>query len=106
LQASSIPVINGVIGRIEAMVVYARDLHQFLNVGRDFSTWIKGRILTSQYFQGTDYAIFDSPRVVNQESTTGRGGDRKSIGYLVDPIAVVHHRKHRAHCFRRSLDCG
>ena len=25
-------------------VVLARELHQFLEVGRDFSTWIKGRI--------------------------------------------------------------
>jgi phage anti-repressor protein len=83
LQASSIPVITGVIGGIEALVVDARDLHQFLNVGRDFSTWIKGRILNSQYFEGTDYDSFDSPLVVNQKPSSGRGGDRKSIGYLL-----------------------
>ena len=61
LQASSIPVIKGVIGGVDTLVVDARSLHEFLNVGRDFSNWIKGRILTSQYFDGIDYAIFDSP---------------------------------------------
>ena len=83
LQASSIPVIKGVIGGVDTLVVDARSLHGFLNVGRDFSTWIKGRILTSQYSEGTDYAISDSPRVVNQKPTSGQGGDRKSIGYLL-----------------------
>lgn len=83
LQASSIPVIKGVIGGVDTLVVDARSLHEFLNVGRDFTNWIKGRILTSQYFEGTDYAIFDSPRLANQKPTSGRGGDRKSIGYLL-----------------------
>ena len=83
LQASSIPVIKGVIGGVDTLVVDARSLHEFLNVGRDFSNWIKGRILTSQYFDGIDYAIFDSPQLANQTSRSGRGGDRKSIGYLI-----------------------
>jgi phage anti-repressor protein len=83
LPASSIPVIKGKIGGIETLVVDARSLHEFLDVGRHFASWIKGRILNSQYSEGIDYATFDCPRVGNQKPTSGRGGDRKSIGYLL-----------------------
>ena len=83
LQASSIPVIKGKIGGIETLVVDARSLHEFLNVGRHFASWIKGRILNSQYSEGIDYVTFDCPRVGNQKPTSGRGGDQKSIGYLL-----------------------
>ena len=57
LRASSIPVIKGVIGGVDTLVVDARSLHEFLNVGRHFATWIKGRILNSQYFEGIDYVV-------------------------------------------------
>lgn len=35
--------------------VNARDLHSFLQVGRDFSTWIKGRIDKYDFVEGKDF---------------------------------------------------
>ena len=59
--------------------VSARELHRFLEVGRDFSNWIKGRIEEFGYESGRDFlAITGSPDLANQK---GRGGDRRSIEY-------------------------
>ena len=65
--------------------VNARELHQFLEVGKDFSTWIKNRIEQYGFIENIDYVVFpnsmenafDSPIRGNQ--TSGRGGDRRSI---------------------------
>jgi anti-repressor protein len=65
--------------------VDARDLHMQLGVGRDFSTWIKDRIERFQFSEFADYASFDSPDLGNQ---TGRGGDRRSIGYSLTVSAA------------------
>ena len=35
--------------------VSARELHAFLEVGRDFSTWIKDRISKYEFVENTDY---------------------------------------------------
>lgn len=64
----------------EINAVDARELHAFLEVGKDFSTWIKDRIDQYGFAQGKDYVVFDSPVSGNQK---GRGGDRRSIGYAL-----------------------
>lgn len=69
--------------------VSAKQLHHFLGVGRDFSTWIKGRIEQYGFIENDDYVVFDSPELVNQsiknkqinKRETVRGGDRRSINY-------------------------
>ena len=60
--------------------VNARDLHEFLEVGKDFSNWIKDRIQKYNFTEGQDYLTqkIDSPNSANQ---SGRGGDRRSIEY-------------------------
>lgn len=37
--------------------VSARELYKWLEVGRDFSTWIKGRINEYGFIEGEDYII-------------------------------------------------
>ena len=69
-------------------VVNARELHVFLEVGRDFSNWIKGRIDKYGFVEGEDYVVcssdqgtqLDSPVLANQVCW---GGDRKSRTYLL-----------------------
>ena len=86
--------------------VDARELHEALGVGRDFSTWIKDRIEKYSFADGRDYQIFDSPDLGNR---TGRGGDRRSINYLLTistakEIAMVENneqgRKIRQHLIK------
>jgi phage anti-repressor protein len=61
------------------MTAGARELHAFLEIGKDFSNWIKDRIEQYGFKLGTDYEIFDSPKLVNQNVINqGCGGDRRS----------------------------
>ncbi len=49
----------------------ARELHSFLEVGRDFTTWIKGRIEKYGYIKGKDFEIVEflsSPDLVSSKS--------------------------------------
>jgi phage anti-repressor protein len=58
----------------------ARDLHTFLQVGRDFPTWFKARVEEYGFVEEQDFIKFDSPKLGNQN---GKGGDRRSIEYYV-----------------------
>lgn len=44
-----------IVGTEQAQTVNARDLHEFLEVGKDFSTWIKDRISQYGFAEGQDY---------------------------------------------------
>ena len=48
--------------------VDARELHTFLDVGRDFSTWIKDRIDLGMFVEGKDYVL-----------TLTKTGDRSNV---------------------------
>lgn len=41
-------------------LVSARELHEFLEVGRDFTSWIKGRIEKYDFEEGTDFSMIKS----------------------------------------------
>lgn len=70
--------------------INARALHAFLEVGKDFSNWVKDRIQQYAFIQGEDYTLvsgsgknqsdFDPPNLANQPR---RGGDRRSIDYFL-----------------------
>ena len=63
----------------------ARDLHRVLEVGRDFSTWIKGRIAEYGFEEGVDFSIStDSPDLVNRSK-------RSSSGQFVGSAPVDYH---------------
>lgn len=55
-----IPLHPRLIGVEQVETVNARDLHAFLGVGRDFSTWIKERIAAFQFVEDVDFAAFDT----------------------------------------------
>jgi len=54
-----------------------RQLHGELEVGCDFTSWVKRRIAQFQFVESVDFEI-GSPDLGNQ---TGRGGDRRSKDY-------------------------
>lgn len=66
--------------------VNARELYAFLEVGRDYSSWIKNRIEGGMFEENRDYVI-DSPNLVNQ---SGRGGDRRSKEYYISLDMAKH----------------
>ena len=73
--------INGVLTK----TVNARDLHEYLEVGRDFSTWIKNRISTLGSIEGEDYLL---PETGEQDSNQ-HGGNNK-IEYLITIDLAKH----------------
>lgn len=54
------------IGGETQQAVNARDLHSFLEVGKDFSTWIKDRIEKYGFVEDVDFVKIDSPKMGNQ----------------------------------------
>lgn len=52
--------------------VSARELHAFLNVGRDFSTWIQDRIAEYGFVEEVDYTVADTLRSPNSGSSKSR----------------------------------
>lgn len=67
-QPQLIPVFTGQIGDQPAQLVNARDLHTFLQVGRDFTNWIKGRIRKYGFTENQDYAL-----------TLAKTGERQNV---------------------------
>ncbi|QQT94630.1 antA/AntB antirepressor family protein [Acinetobacter johnsonii] len=53
-----VPAFQGFLASKSQTLVNARDLHQFLNVGRDFSNWIKKRISEYQFIENQDFIVF------------------------------------------------
>lgn len=52
----------------EVQTVNARELHEFLEVGRDFSNWIKDRIESFKFVENQDYVL-----------TVAKIGERKNV---------------------------
>lgn len=66
--SSLIPVFTGTIADRSVQLVNARDLHAFLQVGRDFTNWIKGRIRKYGFTENQDYAL-----------TLAKTGERQNV---------------------------
>lgn len=65
-------VFNAVIDGVTQLAVNARDLHKFLKVGRDFTTWIKGRISQYVFVENVDYIIVENLSSPNRGSAKSR----------------------------------
>lgn len=72
-----VPVFSGSFNTQTELLCNARDLHKALQVRRDFSNWIKGRIEEYKFFENQDYILIRQ----NGRIKTGRGGDRRSKEY-------------------------
>lgn len=65
-------------------LVNARDLHAFLEVGRDYSTWIHDRLFNQGFAENQDYVRF-SPK----PGKTPKGG-RPSVEYALTLNTAMH----------------
>lgn len=64
-NSNLIPVFNGLIQNQPVQLCNARELHTFLDIGKDYSTWIKDRINEYGFIQDEDYFVIT-------ERTNGR----------------------------------
>lgn len=96
--------------------VNARELHQFLEVGKDFSTWIKGRIEKYDFIESIDYVVFHalgegvSDSKIRGNQSSGRGGDRRSIEYhisidMAKELAMVERSDKGREARRYFIEC-
>lgn len=53
-----VPAFTGMLDGKEQLLVNARNLHEFLKVGRDFSNWLKKRISDYDFVENHDFAVF------------------------------------------------
>lgn len=67
---------SAMIGQALAKTVNARDLHAFLEIGKDFSSWVKVQIVRARLVDGRDYVC--SPSGVSD----GRGGQNRMDFHL------------------------
>jgi phage anti-repressor protein len=120
-----VPVFTGTLNSQSVQLCDARTLHAFMQVKRDFNTWIKGRIRKFGFVEGVDFITvknlsspdlgstkLDSPNRGNQV----HGGDRKSIDYhltldMAKELSMVENneqgreaRRYFIACERRVLD--
>lgn len=80
--SNQLPIIaTGEIGGNLVRTVDARELHRFLEVGKDFSTWIKDRIQQYNFEQNQDYVC--SPIL----GSKGRGGHNRISYHLTIDMA-------------------
>ena len=69
--------------------VNARDLHSFLEVGKDFSTWIKDRIQQHGLFENQDFIILP-----NFGEYSGRGQPKKEYALTLDAAKHIAMSEH------------
>lgn len=74
VQPNLINVFEGVIGSVRQLVVNARDLHSFLQVGKVFAAWIQERIGKYEFIENEDFTVFS-------KSGKNPKGGRSSIEY-------------------------
>jgi phage anti-repressor protein len=85
--------------------VNARELHTFLEIGRDFSNWIKARIVQYGFEEGEDFIL-----IRQNGRTKNQGGDRRSINYFITldmakELAMVERNEKGKQARRYFIDC-
>ncbi|MBZ8884406.1 antA/AntB antirepressor family protein, partial [Escherichia coli] len=79
MNAQLIPVFNGTISNETALLVNARDLHTFLDVGKRFASWIVERIAEYGFVENQDFMIISQVR-----EKIGRGRPAKDYHLTLD----------------------
>ena len=72
-----VSVFSGTISNESTLLVNARELHEFLGVGKVFAAWITSRLQEYEFIDGQDYILV----IQNGKTKVGRGGDRRSKDY-------------------------
>lgn len=97
-----IPVFDGKINNEPTLLCNARDLHAFLGVGKDYSTWINDRISEYGFKANLDYTVF-SPDL---GKTVGRR--RKDYHLTLDTakeLAMVERNEKGRQIRRYFIEC-
>ena len=102
---SIIPIISHTVSGLQEQCVNARDLHSFLQVGRDFSNWMKDRIAEYGFVENNNFIL-----IRQNGRTNGRGGDRRSVDYfltleMAKELAMVEKNEKGKEARRYFIEC-
>lgn len=86
--------------------VSARELHKGLEIGRDFTTWVKGRIDKYDFAEGVD---FTRVSLIHQNGGI-KGGDVKSVDYaltldMAKELCMVENNEQGRQIRRYFIEC-
>lgn len=86
-QSALVAVFIGTINSQSIQLCNARDLHSFLQVKRDYTTWIKARIAKFGFIDGEDYLLNKTGEQVFTKSGENLGGRPSSDYHLTLDMA-------------------
>lgn len=107
MTTALIPLTTARIGDGEITAVTARDLHTFLAVGKDFSTWFRDRVMQFEFVMGEDFIILPG----TGENQSGRPRTEYAVSLdMAKELAMVERnakgkaaRRYFIECERRAL---
>lgn len=97
-----------IVGSESINTVNARELHEFLGVGRDFSSWIKTRINEYGFCDGVDYTT--AQVLISPKRGTSKSRVRVATDYLVSvdmakELAMVERTEKGREVRRYFIEC-
>lgn len=99
-----IPVFNGTINNESVLLCDARELHNFLGVGKRFASWITERIEQYGFVENQDYIIASQ----NREANMRGGHNRKDYHFTLDTAketAMVERNEKGRQIRRYFIEC-
>ncbi|WP_291971009.1 antA/AntB antirepressor family protein, partial [Candidatus Symbiopectobacterium sp.] len=100
-----IPVFNGTISNEPALLCNARDLYEFLSVGKVFAAWITSRLNEYGFLENQDYILLSN----SGKQISGRGGhNRKDYHLTLDTakeLAMVERNDKGRQVRRYFIEC-
>ncbi|ELQ4025988.1 antA/AntB antirepressor family protein [Escherichia coli] len=103
MTSQLIPVFNGTISNETTLLVNARDLHTFLDVGKRFASWIVERIAEYGFVENQDFMIISQVR-----EKIGRGRPAKDYHLTLDTakeLAMVERNEKGRQIRRYFIEC-
>lgn len=99
-----IPVAPRQIGGVTMLTSEGRDLHTYLNAGKDFSTWIKDRIEQYDFVEGVDFTTYLLPNFGE------KGQGRPTKEYIISlnmakELSMVERNAKGKEARRYFIDC-
>lgn len=103
-----ITVFHGDIDQTTEMLCNARDLHKFLNVGRDFSNWIKNRIKQYGFVKGQDFIVMKN--LSSPKRATAKSRQQVMIDYhitldMAKELAMIENNEQGRKVRRYFIEC-
>ncbi|MFA9202757.1 MAG: antA/AntB antirepressor family protein [Flavobacteriales bacterium] len=92
----------------EITAVNARDLHKFLEVGRDFSNWIKDRIKTYGFVENFDFVVVQnltSPDLARSKSRVRKLTDYTISIRMAQELCMIEKTEKGRECRRYFIEC-